>query len=53
MNNSIYIIGYYQKNSLIQFVTIVSRGGGHFAEMPNVADRRGVGVKNGGNLPTS
>ena len=28
-------------------------GGRHFAEMPTVADGRGVGVKNGENLPTS
>ncbi len=29
------------------------RGGGHFVGMPMVADRRGVGVKNRENLPTS
>ena len=29
------------------------RGGGHFAEMPTVADGRGVGVKNSENLPTT
>ena len=28
-------------------------GGGHFAEMPTDADRRGVGVKNRENLPMS
>ena len=46
---------------LIQYIPIVlsqnadvlNGGGGHFAEMPMVADGRGVGVKNCENLPMS
>ena len=35
------------------FHTFFLRGGGHFAGMPTVADKRWGGVKNRENLPTS
>ena len=58
MNNSIYIIGYYQNYFLYNFFfdSICDnflRGGGHFAEMPTVAGGREVGVINCENLTTS
>ena len=45
-------VGKFIQSMHIQSVKIVPSGG-HFAEMPTVADGRGVGVKNRENLPTS
>ena len=41
------------QNCLNADVFFGSGGGRHFAGMPMVADRRGVGVKNRENLPMS